>query len=223
MPTEIKWERIRDLARRHGLPIDEQAYFYRIGRGRRVMHVSRKDPPTRIDLKGLDELARRHRAIRQISAEQAQRGHLGKVRGQIDFSRSEEEILAAIEAALRKIREENGGPSTPAPSRGEPPDNGGTDGPTRFELTLPDELAQAILETCEELRRRVPRGLESEVTPTSTIRVLLHEAVQARRLPAPRLSSDEEGGLRLALRQAREGKIHTAAEARKVIDAALRR
>jgi hypothetical protein len=70
------------------------------------MHVTRKDPPTLIHLKGVDDLAGRHRAISRITPEQAKRDHLGKVRGQIDFSRSEQEILSAIDAVLDRIQGE---------------------------------------------------------------------------------------------------------------------
>ena len=210
----IPWSRFRQAIEARGLPIDQQAYFYRVGRGRRVVHISRKDPVTRVDLKGLDDLSTGHRAVRPISKEEATTKHLGLVRGTLDFNRGENEILAAFDAALERIQEEDG-------IVGPPPGAGGAQ--REFAVTVPADLAAAIDGVCRELKATVPRGLDSEVTPISTIRVLLNEAIQARTLPAPALTPEEEDGLHLALRQAREGKLHGRADARRVIDSVVRR
>ena len=212
--NSISWSRFRRAIEARGLPITDQSYYYRVGRGRRVMHISRRDPVTRVDLKGLDDLSTHFRAVRAIGEEEARRKHLGLVRGTLDFNRSESEILAAFDAALERIVAEDGLERPLPMGRGDQ---------YSYTVTVPAELATSIEEVCNELRGKVPRGLDSEVTMVSTIRVLLNEALQARALPGPALTPEEEDGLHVALRQVRDGKLHGRSEARRVIDSVVRR
>ena len=207
----ISWARFQQLIEARGVPFEVQSAFYRLGRGRCVIHVSRRDPVTRVDLKGMDDLASAHRAVTAVSEEQARIGHLGNVRAQLDFSRPDAEVLKAFAAALARVERES--QTAEGASRRAP----GAVADARFQITLPRETAEAVETICEEMKARVPRGLDVDVTPISTIRVLLNEAIEARRA-APKLTAAEEEGLELALRQVRDGELHDSSSAREVIE-----
>lgn len=103
-------DRLRGRAEQMGLRIEDKTSFLKIHgpqKGRNV-YVAKKGG--RVDLSGFTV---DHPAIRQISEEQARQKHLGKVRGQVDFDKDDDSVLAAYGAALDVLAE-------PAPAKAEP-------------------------------------------------------------------------------------------------------
>lgn len=80
-----------------GLSQKEQTGFVKItgAQKKRAVYVARKGG--RVDLSGF---AVEHDSILQISEEEAKAKHIGNVRGQIDFDREDDEIMAGFDAAL---------------------------------------------------------------------------------------------------------------------------
>ena len=170
MNTEsIPLNELLDAVRARGLPIEEQAAFYNVPAGPRIMLIekSRSGEVRRIDLKGCDDL--KHPALRRLTREEAAEAHLGRVSRQINFA-SAEAARAAFDLVLAAMR-----PMATSPSATQ--QSGGATVP--LSMRLPEDLVSAIEEERTRIEREAPRGLE--VSMTSAIRVLLHEALDARR------------------------------------------
>ncbi|MBV8068284.1 MAG: hypothetical protein JO270_00165 [Acidobacteriaceae bacterium] len=67
----------------------------------RAIYVAKKGG--RVDLSGFTVEAE---AVTTISEEDARQKHLGKVRGQLDFNKADDAVLAAYDAALAVLAEE---------------------------------------------------------------------------------------------------------------------
>lgn len=84
-----------------GLTSEEKSGFIKVQapgvKGKRV-YIARKGG--RVDLSGFSITTE---AVRQITEAEAQEKHMGKVRGQLDFEKSDEEVLAAFNAALAEL------------------------------------------------------------------------------------------------------------------------
>ena len=85
------------LAAAKGLMIDEKSSFYKItGRVKgKTVYVAIKGG--RVDLSGFYV---EHESVVSLSEEEARRRHLGKVRGQLDFTRGDASAMEAYRAAL---------------------------------------------------------------------------------------------------------------------------
>ena len=84
-----------------GLNLDEMSGFTKLtgpDKRKRVL-VAKKGG--RVDLSGFTVEAA---AIKQISEQEARDKHLGKVRGQIDFNKADDEVLAAFSAACTELK-----------------------------------------------------------------------------------------------------------------------
>lgn len=84
-----------------GLILTEKSGFMKVTReGKKGKSVYVLKKGGRVDLSGFTvELE----AVRQITESEAQDKHLGKVRGQLDFSRPDDDVLAAYDAALQRL------------------------------------------------------------------------------------------------------------------------
>lgn len=95
-----------EQAKAAGLNMEDMSGFTKLtgaDKKRRVL-VAKKGG--RVDLSGFTVEAA---AIKQISETEAREKHLGKVRGQLDFNKSDEEVMAAFGTALAAL-------GTPAPA-----------------------------------------------------------------------------------------------------------
>ena len=81
-----------------------------VAKGRKV-YIAKKGG--RVDLSGFSVEAD---AVIQISEEDARQKHLGKVRGMIDFDKSDDAVKAAFSAALEKLKEQT---EEPKPAKAE--------------------------------------------------------------------------------------------------------
>lgn len=101
---EVKGSHLLDpmkaAAEKRGLVLAEKSGFFKItGKGKgRAIYLARNGG--RVDLSGFSVEAE---AIAQISKEDAQAKHLGKVRGQIDFTKPDEVVLKAYDTALTEL------------------------------------------------------------------------------------------------------------------------
>lgn len=82
------------------LAVEEKAGFHKIVRSRGTRRIYLAKKGGRADLSGFSI---EHPAVAQLTREQARERHLGQVRGQVDFSRSAEEIMDAWARALAEL------------------------------------------------------------------------------------------------------------------------
>ena len=81
-----------------GLATDDKIAYIKVtksGVKGKAIYIAKKGGRT--DLSGFTV---EHPAVIQLTAEEAQKKHLGRVRGQLDFDQSDESVLAAYEQAL---------------------------------------------------------------------------------------------------------------------------
>jgi len=95
--------RLEDMVQKFGLQSVEKSGFHKVSgpvKGRTI-YLARKGG--RADISGFNlDLP----GIKQISETEAKEKHLGKVRGQIDFSQADEVVLETFSAALKKLQAE---------------------------------------------------------------------------------------------------------------------
>jgi len=91
---------LKDLATAAGLNVEEKSGFLKVSAGVKGKNVYLAKKGGRVDLSGFSVEAA---AIRQISEQEAREKHLGKVRGQLDFNQSDEQVLEAFTAALKEV------------------------------------------------------------------------------------------------------------------------
>jgi hypothetical protein len=84
-----------------GLDVNQKAGFHKITGSAKGKAIYIATKGGRMDLNGFTV---DHPAIQQVSADEAKKRHIGRVRGQMDFARRDEDILAAFELALEQIR-----------------------------------------------------------------------------------------------------------------------
>jgi hypothetical protein len=153
-----------------GLPIQSQKAFFKIEAPPHVMHIEmpRKSGRVgRVDLKGFDDL--KHPALREVTPAEARRQHLGKVSRQIDFSKDEGAVLSALRLCLAQMK--------PAKATSEPT-GAMRDSTMAISMRLPAGLLAAIEIERERIQEQSLPGIE--ISQTTAIRVLLHEAIDAR-------------------------------------------
>ena len=90
------------LTRAEGLDVERKSSFHMIkgSAQKRAVYVAIKGG--RVDLSGfcID-----HPAITVLTAEEARKRHLGRVRGQFDFSVGDEPVMEAFDLALKELKE----------------------------------------------------------------------------------------------------------------------
>lgn len=94
-------EEIAKLVADSGLKTKDNTGFTIVfGNNGRKLCVAKKGG--RIDVSGFDLV---HDAVTLISADDAKAKHLGKVRGQVDFDKGDEEVLAAVRTGVAALQE----------------------------------------------------------------------------------------------------------------------
>lgn len=93
----VQSEKLMEIVNEMELPVEEMAAFYKVSEGGRAVYIAKSKKVSRVDISGFDV---KHPAIRHISAEEAKELKLGKVRAQIDFSKSEDRVIEALRTAL---------------------------------------------------------------------------------------------------------------------------
>lgn len=153
-----------ELAKRDGLTVQDKTGFHRIvgvATGKAV-YVAKKGG--RIDLSGftID-----HSAVSQLTAEEAKDRHLGKVRGQLDFNQSDEDVTAAYLLALEELLVP---PPAPAPKAEkkieEPTETAPQAGETKIEE--PTEAA-APAKAKKAKKGKKAEATDAEETPATEI------------------------------------------------------
>jgi hypothetical protein len=100
-------------AKEAGLTVEDKSGFLRVSgttKGRSV-YIAKKGG--RVDLSGFEVQAV---AVTQISEEEARAKHLGKVRGQLNFNKTDNEVLAAYADALKALNAPAPKVEKPAPA-----------------------------------------------------------------------------------------------------------
>jgi hypothetical protein len=161
------------LVTEFGLPIEEQAAYFKVAAPPHIIHVAKTKSGIvrRIDMKGFDGV--QHPALRRVTRAQAQAAHLGHVTKQLDCEQSKDVVLDALRTCLSRMK--------PAATSATRPRELPT---TAISMRLPVELLAAIEVERQQIEGKSPRGIE--VNLTSAIRVLLFEAVEARQKAAKR-------------------------------------
>ena len=91
---------LTEKAKAAGLTLEEKNGFLKVNGGVRGKNVYIAKKGGRVDLSGFTVDAS---AVKQITEQEAREKHLGKVRGQLDFDKSDEEILSAFDSALTTL------------------------------------------------------------------------------------------------------------------------
>lgn len=84
-----------------GLTIDEMSGFTKLTGADKKKRVLIAKKGGRVDLSGFTVEAE---AIRQVTEAEAKEKHLGKVRGQVDFNKTDDEVLSAFSSALSQLK-----------------------------------------------------------------------------------------------------------------------
>ena len=95
---------LRTLAEAAGMQIEEKSGFLKINAGVKGKNVYVAKKGGRVDLSGF---TLEDAAVTQISETEAQEKHLGKVRGQLNFEMTDEQVLAAYSASLELAKVPN--------------------------------------------------------------------------------------------------------------------
>lgn len=93
--------KMKELALAGGLETQENSGFLKVNGGVKGKNMLIAKKGGRVDLSGFTVPAD---AVKQLSEQEAREKHLGKVRGQIDFNKSDDEVLAAFSAALTELK-----------------------------------------------------------------------------------------------------------------------
>jgi hypothetical protein len=99
----IEIEKLLGIVTESGLKAEEQAAFHKVARpdGAKAIYIAKTQKVTRVDLSGF---TLEHAAIKQITADEAKELKIGRVRGQLDFTKDETVVLSAFRAALRAVK-----------------------------------------------------------------------------------------------------------------------
>lgn len=96
--------KLKELATAAGLETKENSGFLKVNGGVKGKNVLIAKKGGRVDLSGFTVEAA---AVTQLSEQEARDKHLGKVRAQLDFNKSDDEVLAAFSAAVEGLKVPN--------------------------------------------------------------------------------------------------------------------
>lgn len=93
----ISMDIFRSIVKRHNMQLEELKGFYAVRAGGRSVYLSKRENCGRVDLSGflLD-----HPGVREIERDVAEKRKIGRVMGQLDFSKDESIVLEAFDSAL---------------------------------------------------------------------------------------------------------------------------
>jgi len=92
---------LRTNAEAAGLTIEDKSGFLKMSGGVKGKNVYVAKKGGRVDLSGFTVEAA---AVKQITETEAREKHLGKVRGQLDFNQSDDQVLEAFGSALAALK-----------------------------------------------------------------------------------------------------------------------
>lgn len=101
----VKQDRFREVAKNLGLVVEEQAAFLKIQMGDKAIYIAHTQKVTRVDVSGYTF---QHPALTVITPERAKEMKLGRVRGQLDFTKGEDAVLEAFTTACALLRHLSG-------------------------------------------------------------------------------------------------------------------
>jgi hypothetical protein len=100
-----------------GFEVEPKASFWKVAAGGRAIYVAKTQKVSRVDISGFDF---KHPAVKHLTPEEAHEKKLGRVRAQIDFTKSDDRVIEAFRTALNLMRHlaetENAG-ETPATAK----------------------------------------------------------------------------------------------------------
>lgn len=96
--------KLKELAAAAGLETKENSGFLKVNGGVKGKNVLIAKKGGRVDLSGFTVEAA---AVTQLSEQEARDKHLGKVRAQLDFNKSDDEVLAAFAVAVEGLKVPN--------------------------------------------------------------------------------------------------------------------
>jgi hypothetical protein len=97
------YEQLVDRVRKAKLTTEDKTRFLRVSGSAPKLAIYIAKTGYRVDLSGFSV---RHPAVISISEEKAKVLHLGKVRGQVDFKKTADEVMAAFDLILAELAKE---------------------------------------------------------------------------------------------------------------------
>lgn len=90
-----------------GLTVEEQSAFYKVDVSGRRCYIAKTKMVSRIDVSGFEPDVP---GVTPLTEQEAKELRLGKVRGQVDFTKDEADVLEAFEMLLGEIKDGGGKP-----------------------------------------------------------------------------------------------------------------
>ncbi|MBV8068275.1 MAG: hypothetical protein JO270_00120 [Acidobacteriaceae bacterium] len=97
----VQSEKLMEIVEELGLQAEPMAAFYKVAVGGRAVYIAKSKKVARVDLSGFDI---KHPAVTRISENEARELKLGKVRGQINFEKTEDRVLEAFRTSLEMMK-----------------------------------------------------------------------------------------------------------------------
>lgn len=103
----IEIEKALELVRDAGFKPEEMAAYWKVSVGGRSVYIAKTQKVSRIDISGFEF---NHPAVKKYSDSDAKDLKMGKVRAQIDFSKSDDKVIEALQTALALLHHLAGQP-----------------------------------------------------------------------------------------------------------------
>lgn len=97
----VKVEKLMEIVEELGLSAEPMSAYYKVACGDKAVYITRTQKVSRVDLSGFTI---KHPAVKELSEEDARALKLGRVRAQLDFSKSEERVLEAFRSSLAMMK-----------------------------------------------------------------------------------------------------------------------
>jgi len=98
----IASEKFMEIVNELGMTSEEQSAFYKISVGTRAAYVAKTKKVSRGDFSGFEGI--KHPAVKRLTEQDAKDLKLGKVRAQLDFSKTDDRVLEAFRGSLEMMR-----------------------------------------------------------------------------------------------------------------------
>jgi hypothetical protein len=105
MSVEI--QKLLDIVKESGLKAEEMAAFFKVQAGSCQVYIAKTKKVSRVDYSGFDF---QHPSIIRLSDKEAKELKLGRVRAQLDFSKSEDKVLEGFRTSLALMKHMAGEP-----------------------------------------------------------------------------------------------------------------
>lgn len=97
----IAQEKLQEIISDLGLTTETQSAFHKVSVGGRSVYIAKTKKVSRVDVSGFDGI--KHPAVKRIPEQDAKDLKLGKVRAQLDFTKSDEKVLEAFRGTLEMM------------------------------------------------------------------------------------------------------------------------